>query len=275
MDARAPNEYVLGHSQSELERLCAQGRWLGELTEQVLRTAGIGPGMRVLDAGCGAGDVSFLTARLVGPQGEVVGVDRAGDAIALASRRAADAGLSNVRFVAQDLNELTLDGRFDAVVGRLVLMYFPDPVAVLRRLIQQVRPGGLIAFHEFDLAGAISAPRLPQFTAAVTRLAETLRRGSANPHMGLRLPQTFRAAGLPVPGVLVHSRMSSCGDTSCFEQVAGVTRTLVPMMDKLGVPRPDDTEVDSLAKRLADEAAALDATAVAPLFVGAYARVGG
>jgi hypothetical protein len=79
----------------------------------------------------------------------------------------------------------------------------------------------------------------------------------------------------PVPAVLVHSRMSACGETSCFEQVAGVTRTLVPMMDKLGVPRPDDTEVDSLSRRLADEAAALDATAVSPLFVGAWARVGG
>jgi len=272
---RAANEYVLGHSQQELERLCAQGRLLGELTEEVLQKAGIVAGMRVLDAGCGAGDVSFLVARMVGPQGEVVGVDRAGDAIDLASRRAAGAGLGNVRFVAQDLNDLRLDGGFDAVVGRLVLMYFPDPVAPLRRLAQQLRPGGLVVFHEFDLAGAISAPRLPQFTATVTRIAETLRRGGANPHMGPRLPQTYRDAGLPVPEVVVHTRMSACGDTSCFEQVAGVTRTLVPMMEKLGIACAVDVDADSLAKRLADEAAALDATALAPLFVGAWARVGG
>jgi hypothetical protein len=136
-----------------------------------------------------------------------------------------------------------------------------------------VKPGGLVAFHELDVAGAISAPRLPQFTATVTRVAETFRRGGANPHMGLRLPQTYREAGLPVPGVLVHSRMSACGDTSCFEQLAGVTRTLIPTMEKLGIARPVDIDIDSLARRLADEAAALDATVVSPLFVGAWARV--
>jgi cyclopropane fatty-acyl-phospholipid synthase-like methyltransferase len=69
-----------------------------QLTEHVLRLAGVRPGMRVLDVGCGTGDVSFLAASLVGPEGEVIGVDKSPEAVALASQRAAEAGLHNVHF---------------------------------------------------------------------------------------------------------------------------------------------------------------------------------
>lgn len=54
------NQYALGHSQPELERLLQQGRFFGELTEYVLMKTGLALGMRVLDVGCGAGDRSFL-----------------------------------------------------------------------------------------------------------------------------------------------------------------------------------------------------------------------
>src|SRR3982751_270389 len=90
--------YVLGHSDAELERLMVQSRLLGNLTEQILRQAGLQPGMRVLDLGCGPGDVSFLAASIVGPSGSVRGVDRSHEPIALARERAARAGLTNVTF---------------------------------------------------------------------------------------------------------------------------------------------------------------------------------
>ena len=75
----ATTAYILGHDPGELDRLIAQARFFGDLTEEVLRRAGVGPGMRVLDVGCGTGDVSFLAARLVGPTGSVLGVDRSAD----------------------------------------------------------------------------------------------------------------------------------------------------------------------------------------------------
>ena len=77
-DARATrrSEYVLGRSERESQRLVKQSIFLRPSTERVFRKAGITAGMRVLDIGCGAGDVSFLAAELVGPTGSVVGVDR-------------------------------------------------------------------------------------------------------------------------------------------------------------------------------------------------------
>jgi SAM-dependent methyltransferase len=68
--------YILGHDRDELDRLIDQARFFGDLTEEVLRRAGVEPGMRVLDVGCGTGDVLFLATRLVGPTGAVLGVDR-------------------------------------------------------------------------------------------------------------------------------------------------------------------------------------------------------
>jgi ubiquinone/menaquinone biosynthesis C-methylase UbiE len=92
------NTYQLGHSDPEVERLLLQGRLYNSHTEHALRLAGLGEGMRVLDVGCGPGDVSFVAAKLVGPTGSVVGVDAAPEVVELARTRAAEAGLSTVSF---------------------------------------------------------------------------------------------------------------------------------------------------------------------------------
>ena len=108
MSAQSVAEYPLGYSHIELQRLIRQSEIYAEFTEEVLRRAGLQFGMRVLDAGCGAGDVSLLAARLVGPSGRVTGVDRSPESIALAQRRVEANGLSNISFLVCDLANLTL-----------------------------------------------------------------------------------------------------------------------------------------------------------------------
>src|SRR5271165_1747413 len=90
--------YVLGHSHREIRRLMTQAATLRPVTERLLRNAQIGPGMRVLDLGCGAGDVSFLAAQFVGSTGLVVGIDRSREVLGLASERAQAAGWRNISF---------------------------------------------------------------------------------------------------------------------------------------------------------------------------------
>jgi 2-polyprenyl-3-methyl-5-hydroxy-6-metoxy-1,4-benzoquinol methylase len=68
--------YVLGHSEREIDRLIAQAGFIEPITRRFFVEAGIAPGMTILDVGCGVGDVAFLAAELVGPSGEVVGIDR-------------------------------------------------------------------------------------------------------------------------------------------------------------------------------------------------------
>src|SRR5262245_65510257 len=103
---RGPTDpYILGHANEELERLVRQARFFGAISDYLFREAGIGPGMRVLDVGCGAGDVAFAVARIVGPSGAVVGVDRSPEAVLLASRRAEADGLENVTFRVADVGD--------------------------------------------------------------------------------------------------------------------------------------------------------------------------
>src|SRR3954463_8952799 len=154
-------EYPLGSDPVELDRLDHQGRLLAPATRTLFEAAGIRSGMRVLDLGSGAGDVAFLVADLVGPSGEVIGVDRAPEACAQASFRAQQRGLTNARFIAGDIQTPAPVDEVDAIVCRLVLMYTPDPAAILRAQATRLRSGGVVAPVEFDVASARSIPATP------------------------------------------------------------------------------------------------------------------
>src|SRR5947207_2968320 len=140
--------YALGSTDAEHERLIRQAARLAPLTERFFRETGIGAGQRVLDLGSGVGDVAMLAARLVGSKGEVVGIERDPGSIARAKARVAEAGLHNVSFTQSDVNQIASDKLFDAAIGRFILMFVPDPVAVLRSLSRVIRPGGVLAFLE-------------------------------------------------------------------------------------------------------------------------------
>jgi len=126
--------YVLGATGREHERLIRQSRIFNPFTERLLRNAGISSGQRVLDIGSGVGDVAMLAAELVGPTGEVVGVERDANTLTIARSRVAEAQVRNVSLVETDVSQVAseVSGKpFDAVVGRLILKFVPDPGAVL------------------------------------------------------------------------------------------------------------------------------------------------
>jgi len=272
------NDYALGHTQEELERLVQQGRFFGEMTEHMLLKAGLAPGMRVLDVGCGAGDVSFLAAKLVGPQGAVIGVDKAPEAIGYAQGRAQAAGLQNVRFIAADLAHFQLDGEpVDALIGRLVLMYFPDPAAVLRRLLTFVKPGGIVAFQELDTPvtpppAVMCDPFCDTYVAAATRITQTLTRLGVDTRCGAKLRRIFEQAGLPGAQTIATLRYENGPDSAIYAWIEQLTRTLLPLMQQVGVATADEVQVDTLVERMRQEAVEKGCTLVTPPMVAAWAR---
>lgn len=264
--------YILGHSEDELDRLIHQARFFGDLTEHMLRLAGLERGMRVLDVGCGTGDVSFLAARLVGPQGTIIGVDKSSEAISVASQRSEAAGLTNVQFLTQDLSELALDDPIDALIGRLVLMYFGDPAVLLRRLAAFLKPGGIVAFQEMDMNAATSEPPCEVFEAAVQHINQTFRRAGIDVYTSLKLARIFQEAGLPAPQMIQSARVESGPDSPFYSVVTQLTRTLLPLMERTGVATAGEVDVETLTARMRDEAVARQATLVAPPFIGAWTR---
>ena len=277
--ATQDDEYVLGHSAHELGRLSAQAHLYTPLTLTFFRAAGIAEGMRVLDVGCGGGDVSLLLARLVGPSGEVLGIDRSATAIATAQQRAKELSAQNLRFLVADATSTTLstalaaERPFDAVIGRSVLEFIPDPAAVLRAVAACVRPGGVIAFQEADWSGCRARPAVPLFDQCVRWGSTALQRSGADPYLGMKLHATFMAAGLPAPMLSAQAAIGAGPEHPLYAHIAGFMRTLLPTMESLDVATAGQVEIETLEQRLADEVVAAEATLVWVSLIGAASRI--
>ena len=268
--------YVLGDSDNERRRLMLQSDLIGGFTRHVFDQAGIAPGMRVLDVGSGAGDVALLLADLVGPTGEVVGVDRNPAILTTAEQRTTDAGCSNVRFVAGDINDpdLALGRGYDAAVGRLVLMYNPDTVRALRAIADRVAPGGVLAFQEADFTWfAHSIPAIPLMADVRAWVSRAFAAGGSDPHIGFRLPQLFAAAGLPRPRLQFDTCMGGGPDFGGYRLAETTLRSLLPAIEAAGIATAAEIDVDTLADRVRDQVTAADATITTISLVAAWTHL--
>lgn len=270
MTGSSDTGYQLGSDAAELARLDLQGRVLAPATRKILETVGLSSGMRVLDLGSGAGDMAFVAAELVGPGGEVVGLDQSPEAVAKATLRAEVRGLSNVRFVVGDIHDQAPDGPYDAIVGRLVLMYVPDPEAVLRTQAVSLRDRGLVAPIEFDLDSARSLPSTPLVAQAQSWLRDVFTRAGIDPSLGPRLWAVLRAAGLRPLGMIGVQPHLGPDDPDAAAILAGIVRTVLPLIERTGVATAAEVGAETLEQRLSDELAAAGAVFAHPALISAW-----
>lgn len=264
--------YAPGHSEEELKRLSRQAQAFEPFTRQLFQQAGITTGMRVLDVGCGSGDVALLAADLVAPSGQVIGADRAAAAVDWATARAQALKVRNVRFLEGDPTEMRFDRPFDAVVGRLVLMYYPDPVGAVRKLLTHVRDGGLIVFQEMDIANCRSLPPAPTFERSVGWIKQTLGATGARTEQGLEMYSVFLAAALPGASMRMDALIGGGPDSPAYELVAEVVKTLLPVMEKLQIATAAEADISSLARRMRDEVVASKGVVLSPGLIGAWSQ---
>lgn len=255
----------------EAERLLAQGAIGDPMTRRFFVEAGLAPGMRVLDLGSGAGNVAVLAAELVGPGGSVVGVDRDPDAVERARRLVAARNLPNIEFRVADVQALAgVEAGFDAVVGRFILMYQPDPVATLRQAVSRLRPGGVVCLHEVDATPPWAYPEGPTWRRAHTWVLDAFAKAGVNERMGLALNAVFRAAGLPHPRMRLEAFIGGGPDAPTWV-AANLVEGMLPLMERLGVATRDEVDPADLADRMLAELAADDGVMVIPLQIGAWA----
>lgn len=258
----------MGRTDSETQRLMLQGELYRQHSQHLFTVAGIEPGMRVLDVGCGAGDVSLVIADLVGPTGSVVGVDA--DPAVLDVARDRTRHLSNVEFHQALLPEIELDGPVDAVVGRLILIHLPDPAGAVRALSKHVRPGGVVTFQDFEMDTARSAPPTPLATTCIDWIRGSLRASGAHPNPGEAMHDILRRAGLAVTGI-AGSRPAGDADSPNVVHLAATAASLAPLIEKAGLATVAEIDAPTLLDRLRAELA--DAVLYSPELIGAWARV--
>ena len=266
-------EYVLGHAAGELERLIRQAAFFGDLTAHTLKVAGLAPGMRVLDVGCGAGDVSLLAASIVGPSGSVTGVDMNADAVKFARARIEGAKIPNITIESGDITKLPYVAEFDAVIGRLVVMYLGDQIAGIKAFRSYAKPGGLIYFQEFCVPGLMAVPPVHTYRQARHYIEETFARAKIQLYTGMELTRLYREAGLPSPSMLGMSRVETGPDSPAYEYMAQTVRSLLPLVEKMGVATAAEVQIDTLAARMREETVAANATLHLPELIAAWARV--
>ena len=272
-DGPFDQRYDLGHETEELERLNVQGRALAGPTRSLLEAAGVCEGMRVLDLGSGAGDMSFVVADVVGHAGEVDGLERAPEAIAEATARAERQSRANVRFVEGDIHDRYDDGVFDAVVCRLVLMYVADPSVVLKTQASALRPGGIVAPIEFDVTGARTIPATPVANQALSWAKEASERVGMDVSLGPRLWQVLERAGLTPKGMLSIQSHFGPGDPNGHALLAGIVRTLLPAIEQNGIATPAEVDIDTLQPRICEEMESHRAVFAFPALTCAWAFV--
>ncbi|TNE48654.1 MAG: methyltransferase domain-containing protein [Deltaproteobacteria bacterium] len=231
-------------------------------TQRYLMDAGIGPGMHVLELGCGGGEVTEVLADLVGPSGTVVALERNEKMLAMAEQRMEKLGSKHAQFVFADATgdlsalESFPDGSFHALVGRRVLMYLSDPVDVLRRLSRWLRNDGVVVFEEADstMVPARTTPMVAHDQAAGWLRSMLVAEG-ANPAMGFALPATFAEAGLQFKGIRANAVIE--GQPGQFP-LSALVKMMGPRILSSGTAT--QAEVDALVGQMEEEA--LDPTKV-------------
>jgi SAM-dependent methyltransferase len=193
-------QYLLGDSEMEHDRLVRQAALLAPHTLALFRDAGLGPGQRILDIGCGMGDVALLAAEIAGPEGEVVGADLDPASLAKARRRAEACGHNNIVFRETDLAHFIDERPFDAIVGRLVLQFMTQPVGIMRSLASVLRPGGVMIFQEANWEAMFSqVMNLPLRGTCCQFIYDSFKRSNANVDMGSVLVRGFHEIGFSEP----------------------------------------------------------------------------
>ncbi|KUI22270.1 class I SAM-dependent methyltransferase [Mycobacterium sp. GA-2829] len=266
------HEYALGSDDTEIARLQSQASIIAEPTALLLERAGARPGMRVLDLGCGPGDVAFQAAQMVGPDGFVVGIDRDPAQLAAAEQRLAACGLRNVEFRQGDVRTFTDDEGFDAAVCRLLLIHLPDAADVLAHHISNLRPGGLFVAVDYDMGGWRAVPEVALYSRIRDWLLAGFSQINGNAYMGQLLPTALTEAGFEEVDVLGLQTYWRHDDRIGTAYVAGTVRTMKDAIVGSGVATESDLGLDTLAQRLGEELLAAKAVWTLPTVVGAWGR---
>lgn len=210
---------------------------------------GIEAGMRVLDVGCGNGDLSRLVANLAGPSGNVVAIDHSDAALAMALAVPPRPDAAQIQYRSADLSAELLDlGRFDVIVGRRVLMYLRDPAKTLAGLVALANPGAIVAFQEHARTSLPAGlGELPLHRRLYDWVWDTVIAEGGDVGLGLRLVELMRSAGVVIQTGRSEAITIQPGEPSFLPTLM---QAMLPRLVGHHVASAVDIGIDTLAQRI-------------------------
>lgn len=129
---------------------------MGPAAEELVSTAGVGAGHRVLDVACGTGVVARIAAALSGAPANVTGTDLNAGMLEAADRFAATGGVPGIEWIECDAASMPLlDGAFDVVLCQQGLQFMPDKPGAMAEMVRVLKPGGTIALSVWKTRSAL------------------------------------------------------------------------------------------------------------------------
>jgi SAM-dependent methyltransferase len=266
------NKYALGHTPEEYERLRTQARMWEGAAGRLFDRIGLAPGASCLDAGCGPGETMRAMAERVGPTGRVLGLDRDTSLGGLAVEMLHAEGHRQCSFRGHDLSQAAAvpGGPFDLIYARLLLFHLPQRVDALSRLWDAVAPGGHLIIHDYDFRSIGVVPDLASIGELVRVFTDAFTVVGADVHIGIRLPELFREAGIGTPdGTDVAGYLDPLPTGSAM--LAQVFRSVLPVALAHGITTEEGAAA-TLAAAERDTARYPDGQLMWPSLIGAWKR---
>jgi ubiquinone/menaquinone biosynthesis C-methylase UbiE len=221
-----------------------------KMTEQLFMGAGIKPGDKVLDVGCGLGKVTSLISKIVGPTGEVIGIDLNEKNLISAKDNAKNEGLENIKFITSNIDEFS-EGDFDAIVGRRVFMYLPDAQKSIKCLTALLKPNGVFAIQEHSkLYPASFGSPMPLHEKISTIIWDYVKHTGADTTIGLKLFSYLTEVGIQVKDI--QSKCIIQTPESPYHY-GTIIKVLSKNIIKSGVASAKDLDIENIQQRLQQE----------------------
>jgi len=249
----------LDESAREHESADRQLRLLrSQVRDRVLHKAGLKPGSRVVDLGCGLGFLSLEAARIVGSKGQVTAVDQSPGVLQALREEAAERGLANLVVLEADVAALPLDrGETDAVVARSVLSYVPDRSSALKEAHRVLKNGGVLSFFEPVLSEEELVVNWGREASIWTKLQAILLQfhPAYSFKRGVLLDEVGEAGFAEVDSFTWHADVSRplSGEEEAMEDLRGGLPGEFSLLECWLANGAGEEEIGRVARRLAEE----------------------
>jgi len=184
------NNYVIGVGKEDEERLFLLNELFGKTSKDFLIKAGLTPGMRVLEVGCGTGNMTKWIAKQIGDSGHLTAVDISQEQIQIAKENCSE--LNNVSFITSSLFDLQQEKSFDLIYSRFLIMHLQNPLEGLHHLKQLLKPNGILVSEEATNSITACYPKSPVFNKYREMVMSLFQKNNIDYDIGEKLYSYFQ-----------------------------------------------------------------------------------